>query len=145
MNALADAAFLSSNGPAMEEHTTMDMQALRAMGLNGAMGQMLGASPLPTALSSAVMMMPGRSLMPAQQLPGPGRHLQACPRARAQQTRARAHMGRCLRLGRGLRSWWSLAWAGTGTRACASVRRFVTVVLTALTVLASRSRPGHAV
>jgi len=76
MNALADAAFLSSNGPAMEEHTTMDMQALRAMGLNGAMGQMLGASPLPTALSSAVMMMPGRSLMPAQQLPGPGRHLQ---------------------------------------------------------------------
>eukprot|EP00965_Chrysotila_dentata_P054254 1799810-Pleurochrysis_carterae.AAC.9 len=37
--------------------------------------QMMGGSSLP-GLSSAVMNMPARGLMPAQQLPGPGRHLQ---------------------------------------------------------------------
>jgi len=78
MNALADAAFLSSNGPAMNErpaYSRTELQALDAMGLNAAMGPVLGAAALPTAISSAVMTMPNRGLMPSQ-LPGPGRHLQ---------------------------------------------------------------------
>lgn len=84
MNALADAAFLSSPDPSSYCSTAYTEAELQAMGVNvqgmgmppSSMAPMLGTAPMPPGLSSAVMNLPGRALMPTQQLPGPGRHLQ---------------------------------------------------------------------
>jgi len=84
MNALADAAFLSSNGPGPNDlrssftqpYSDAELQAMGAMGMPSLGSAVLGSGALSPALSSAVMSMPTRGLMPAQQLPGPGRHLQ---------------------------------------------------------------------
>mmetsp|Transcript_43591 Transcript_43591/g.72470 ORF Transcript_43591/g.72470 Transcript_43591/m.72470 type:complete len:294 (+) Transcript_43591:102-983(+) len=82
MNALADAAFLSSSDPSAYGSTAYTEAELQAMGVQNmgmppsSMAPMLGTSSIPPVLSSAVMNLPGRALMPTQQLPGPGRHLQ---------------------------------------------------------------------
>jgi len=78
MNALADAAFLSSPDPAYANngsgYTEAELQAMGAMGMNASVGAAgLSSQSMAARLG---MNIPGRSLIPTQQLPGPGRHLQ---------------------------------------------------------------------
>lgn len=77
MNALADAAFLTAHGEngqvygAAAPYTDAELQAMGVMGVNSGLIQSGTAG-----FASMSMPLQHHNLMPASQLPGPGRHLQ---------------------------------------------------------------------